>query len=193
MSRRRIGVLGGTFDPVHNGHLAVARQVRQLVDLDRVVFVPAGTPWQKQAIASAEDRLAMLRLALEGEADCEVSLVDVLRPGPTYTVDTLSDLATEYPGDELWFILGADAARGVPTWHRSEDLLEHARFVIVSRPGEPEPQAPDGMRHLELVRIPSEDVSSSMCRNRARAGESLTGLVPDAVQTYITDHRLYEE
>ena len=193
MSRARVGVLGGTFDPIHLGHLALARQVRDAVRLERVIFVPAGNPWQKQCHASVEDRLAMVRLAIAGQEDLDISMVDVERQGPTYTIDTLEDLATQFPSDDLWFIVGADAARGMSTWHRSEELLHAGKFLVVSRPGEPPLQAPEGMRSLELVNIPSVDVSSTMCRQAVREGKPLDALVPTAVGEYISEHGLYKE
>lgn len=193
MSRTRIGVLGGTFDPVHLGHLAVASEVRDAARLERVIFVPAGDPWQKQCFASAEDRVAMVRLAVGDTPHLEISLVDVERHGPTYTIDTLADVQKAHPSAELWFILGSDAARGVPTWHRSQELLDSAHFLVVSRPGDAPPQVPEGMRSLELVDIPSVNVSSTQCRQIIREGKPLDGLVPDAVGKYIEEHGLYRE
>lgn len=193
MSRTRVGVLGGTFDPIHLGHLALAREVRDAAHLDRVLFVPSGDPWQKQCVVGVSDRVAMVRRAIAGQEGFFISLVDVDREGPTYTIDTLADLATQFPNDDLWFIIGADAARGMHTWHRSDELLRWGNFLVVSRPGESAPQAPEGMRNLELVQIPSVDVSSTICRQAIREGKPLDNFVPPAVGDYINEHGLYKE
>jgi nicotinate-nucleotide adenylyltransferase len=189
--RRRIGILGGTFDPLHEGHLVVADEVFSRLDLDEVLFVPAGDPWQKTTAASEDDRLAMVILGLRGHENYAVSTVDVDRPGATYTVDTLRDLRQKYPDADLYFIIGSDAYAGIGSWKDSEKLAELAEFVVVSRPGQPANAAPATQSGVNWLDIPALPVSSTECRQRVRDGLSLEGLVPGEVATYITDHHLY--
>ena len=193
----RVGVLGGTFDPVHLGHLVAASEAAYRLGLDQVLLVPAGRQWQKTRpdISPAEDRYAMTVIATDPDPRLAASRVDVDRDGPTYTVDTLTDLRAELgPDAELFFITGADALAGVPTWHRAEEIPALAHLVGVTRPGHAL-QAPD---HLDLpagsvtlVEIPALAISSSDCRARASAGAPLRYLVPDGVERYIAEHGLY--
>ena len=188
----RMGVLGGTFDPPHAGHVAVGQAARRVLALDRVLLVPARRPRQKIARggyqpAPAEDRYEMTRLAVADEVGLEVSRLDLDRPGPTYTVDTLEALRA--PQRDLFLVLGADAAAGVPTWHRWSDVVALATLAVVPREGAELPDLP-GARVVEVPMNPV-DVSASGIRRRLGAGESVTGLVAPSVEAYIRAHGLY--
>lgn len=188
----KMGVLGGTFDPPHVGHLAIASQVAGALGLDRVVFVPAGEPWQKEDFSSAEDRFLMTVLAAELHPRFAVSRIEIDRRGPTYTVDTLAALHDFYgAGLELSFILGDDALALLPTWHRSERLHELARFVAVCRPGT-ELVVAEGTPEVTRVESPALDISSTGIRELVRTGRPIDFLVPDAVRGYIAEHGLYQ-
>jgi nicotinate-nucleotide adenylyltransferase len=196
----RLGVLGGTFDPIHSGHLAAGRAAIACARLDRVLFVPsAHPPHRGVAAASAEDRLAMTRLAVEGESRFEVSDEEVQRGGLSYTSDTLSELHRSHPGDELFLILGWDAARLFKTWHQPERVSELASIVIVTRPGLKTPAAADlAATGLDAARVincvaHTPDVSASELRQALATGESLAGKLPPAVERYIAGHRLYRD
>lgn len=198
MSNQRIGVLGGTFDPIHAGHLAAARAAVDCARLDRVIFVPAGQPPHRPpAIAPAQQRLEMCRLATAGEGRFAISDVELGRSGPSYTVDTLSDLHRLHPGEELFLILGWDAARLFPTWQRPEEVRALASIVIIGRPGSGAPGEADlKLAGLEgdgvvLCLEPTPDISASEIRRAVAAGESIAGKVPAVVEQYITTHRLY--
>lgn len=194
-----LGILGGTFDPIHNGHLAIAEAVRELLGLERVLFVPAGIPPHKpeEAVTEAEHRLAMVALAIAGNDRFELSRVEVDRDGPSFTVDTLELLAAEARAEgrlpDLTFILSAEAFGDLATWHRPERILELCRLAVVPRgttePQEPAPVAP-GSR-VVFVDGPRLDISATMLRERIAAGRSVRYLVPDAVIAYIADHGLY--
>ena len=188
----RIGVLGGTFDPPHLGHLAVARDVAAQLQLDRVVFVPTGDSWQKETTTPAKDRLAMVELAIAGEELFVSSDVDVQRVGPTFTFDTLTQLRAEYGADaELFFLLGSDALAGLPTWHRASELGQLATFVGFGRPGH-DAIAPAGFESwVHRVSVSPIDISSTQCRQKLSAGESVEGLMPLAVVDYATARGLY--
>ncbi|MDR1833194.1 MAG: nicotinate-nucleotide adenylyltransferase [Propionibacteriaceae bacterium] len=190
----KTGIFGGTFDPVHLGHLAAANEVRFRLGLDKVVFVPAGQPWQKagRAITAGEHRLAMLAAATASNPFFEVSRVELDRPGPTYTIDTLAEL--EEAG-ELHLIVGADALLGLTTWRQWQDVVRRARVVAVTRPGTALPEGLAGLLPFPFTLVGSAGVaiSSTECRERAAAGLPLSYLVPDAVVTYIEQHRLYQE
>jgi len=192
----RVGVLGGTFDPVHRGHLALARAARDELALDGVLFVPAGQPWRKagRIVAAAEDRLAMLRLALEGEAAFRVETLELDRPGPSYTADTLEALRAVRPEDELYFIAGEDALADLPNWVRPERILELATLAVARRedaaaaaaerlPGLPE--------RLVWLKMPPVAVSATEIRDRVRRGLPVAELVPPAVAAYIRERGLY--
>ena len=193
---RQVGVLGGTFDPVHVGHLVAASEVAHRLSLDEVVFVPAGDPWQKPRpdLSPAEDRYAMAVIATQDEPRFRVSRVDLEREGPTYTVDTLTDLRAEYDAAgvevELWFVTGADALAGIPTWHRAAELSSLAHVVGVTRPGT-DLVVPDVLADVTLVEIPALDVSSSQLRARVHEGAPIRYLVPDGVAAYVHEHGLY--
>ena len=187
----RIGVLGGTFDPPQNGHIAVAEAVLDRLDLDHVLFVPAGDPWHKDEEATPGQRRDMLSLALEHSEHFSVSSVDIDRPGPTYTIDTLRDLSKLYPGAQLYFIMGDEAFAGIQTWNNYEELGEFATFVVVSRHGT-QPEVPAKLSpSVNLLEISALPISSTQCRERIENGLSLDGLVPDKVAQYIEEHQLY--
>jgi nicotinate-nucleotide adenylyltransferase len=193
--------MGGTFDPIHNGHLVAASEVADLLGLDEVVFVPTGTPWQKDRhVTAAEDRYLMTVIATASNPRFSVSRVDVDRGGPTYTTDTLRDLRGRYPDCELFFITGADALASILTWQGWEELFDLATFIGVSRPGyeltashivEAFDRLPDGA--LRLVEVPALAISSTDCRARAAGGRPIWYLVPDGVVQYVAKRRLYRE
>lgn len=191
MSNLRLGVMGGTFDPIHFGHLIAAEAVAKSYELDSVIFVPTGNSWQKNSLASAEHRLAMTQLAISYFPDFQVSSVDVERTGDTYTVDTLRDLKGQYPNAQLFFITGADSLAGIGTWKDSEELWNLAHFVGVTRPGHKleVPKSPAGA--VTLLEIPALAISSSEIRAKVVSGESLEGLVPIKVLEYMDKHNLY--
>jgi nicotinate-nucleotide adenylyltransferase len=194
MSRftRRVGVLGGTFDPPHLGHLIVADQVLSALSLDEVVLVPANQPWQKvghRAISSAEQRLAMTRAAVGDSWGLSVSAVELEIGGPSYTSVTLSALSERHPDTEWMVVVGADAAAGLDTWHDTEKLREQATIVVVNRPGA-DFQPPTGWR-WELVEIPSVAISGTGLRRRVAQGASIRFLTPDPVIAHIKEWGLY--
>jgi nicotinate-nucleotide adenylyltransferase len=192
---RRIGVMGGTFDPVHHGHLVAASEVAYTFDLDEVVFVPTGEPYQKESrreVSPAEDRYLMTVIATASNPRFSVSRVDIDRPGPTYTIDTLRDLrAKAAPGDGLFFITGADALAEILTWHDADELFGLAHFVGCTRPGHQLTTTglPEGK--VSLVEVPALAISSTECRARVKGGEPVWYLVPDGVVQYIAKRGLY--
>jgi nicotinate-nucleotide adenylyltransferase len=186
--------MGGTFDPVHHGHLVAASEVASRFGLDEVIFVPTGQPWQKSdaPVSPAEDRYLMTVIATAANPRFSVSRVDIDRPGPTYTIDTLHDLRAGLgEGTELFFITGADALEAILGWHRSEELFAMAHFIGVTRPGHHLSDAgfPDGT--VTLVEVPALAISSTDCRARVAAGEPVWYLVPDGVVQYISKRGLY--
>ena len=193
MSAVRIGVFGGSFDPIHNGHLVAAESVKNALNLQRVLFVPAGNQWQKQSNTTASDRAEMVRLAVAGHAGFQLSTVDVDRQGPTYTVDTLRDIGNEFPGAQLVFILGTDALAGLASWHNADDALNLAEFVVVTRPGAPLviPEVATG--RVKVVEIPALDLSSTQVRRNLESGQTVSNFLPAAVLRYIEDKNLYRD
>ena len=194
----RIGLLGGTFDPIHAGHLAAAKAALDCAELDRVMFIPAAQPPHRpRAIATADDRLEMCRLAIEGDTRFVVSDVELERGGPSYTVDTLAELRRSHPGDQLLLILGWDAARLFSTWRRPDEVRALATIVVVARPGSAAPRQADlepaglGGQGVILCLEPTPDVSASEIRRALASGESIAGKVPAAVERYIAAHHLY--
>jgi len=192
--RKRIGVMGGTFDPIHHGHLVAGSEVAHIFGLDEVIFVPTGQPWQKEgrAVSPAEDRYLMTVIATASNPRFSVSRVDIDRPGPTYTIDTLRDLhEANGPDADLFFITGADALAKMLTWHDVDKLFSLAHFVGVTRPGHRLTGAglPEGK--VSLVEIPALAISSSECRQRVAVGEPLWYLVPDGVVQYVAKTGLY--
>ncbi|MGH3634386.1 nicotinate-nucleotide adenylyltransferase [Mycobacterium sp.] len=198
--RRRLGVMGGTFDPVHNGHLVAASEVADLFHLDEVVFVPTGQPWQKdRRVSAGEDRYLMTVIATAANPRFSVSRVDIDRGGPTYTKDTLGDLHALNPDSELYFITGADALASILSWQDWKEMFAMARFVGVSRPGYDlgrehlTDDALEGLADdaLTLVEIPALAISSTDCRRRAEEGRPLWYLMPDGVVQYVSKRQLY--
>lgn len=188
--------MGGTFDPIHHGHLVAASEVQAWFNLDEVVFVPTGAPWQKsdREVSPAEDRYLMTVIATASNPRFRVSRVDIDRPGPTYTIDTLRDLAAEMPGADLHFITGADALADIFTWRNAEELFSLANFVGCTRPGyemDPATLAAIPAERVEMVEIPALAISSTDCRRRTVRGEPVWYLVPDGVVQYIAKHHLY--
>lgn len=196
----RLGILGGTFDPIHAGHLAAARAAMQCAQLERVLFIPsAQPPHRAMAAAPAEDRLAMTALAIQGEPGFEVSDVEVSRGGTSYAADTLGDLHREHPADELFLILGWDAARLFRTWHEPDRVSGLASVVIVDRPGLGQVKASElaglGLDPARVVKchVVTPDVSASALRRAIEAGRPVSGQLPPAVERYIAEHRLYRD
>src|SRR6201994_5152517 len=181
---RRIGVMGGTFDPVHHGHLVAASEVAHIFELDEVIFVPPGKPWQKEGrdVSPAEDRYLMMVIATASNPRFSVSRVDVDRPGPTYTIDTLKDLrAAAAPEDDFFFITGADALDKMLTWHDVDELFALAHFIGCTRPGHQLSEAGLPAGKVSLVEIPALAISSPECRAGVEADEPVWYLVPDGV------------
>ena len=189
--RTRIGVMGGTFDPIHNGHLVAASEVRQHFDLDEVVFVPTGEPYQKRAVTNAEHRHLMTVIATASNPDFTVSRIDIDRDGPTYTIDTLRDLHASRPEADLYFISGADAVAQILDWKDAPELFSLAHFVAVSRPGHPLTITGLPEEHVSLLEVPALAISSTDCRSRVRRGFPVWYLVPDGVVQYISKYHLY--
>ncbi|MGL5826314.1 MAG: nicotinate-nucleotide adenylyltransferase [Nocardioides sp.] len=193
---RRVGVMGGTFDPIHHGHLVAASEVQAWFGLDEVVFVPTGDPWQKsdRAVSPAEHRYLMTVIATAANPRFTVSRVDIERDGPTYTIDTLRDLRARMPATDLYFITGADALAEIFTWRSADELFELANFVGCTRPGYAMDEATlAAIPHdrVTLVEIPALAISSTNCRDRKRRGEPVWYLVPDGVVQYLDKHHLY--
>jgi nicotinate-nucleotide adenylyltransferase len=192
--RTRLGVMGGTFDPIHHGHLVAASEVASLFDLDEVVFVPTGQPWQKgdRAVSTAEDRYLMTVIATASNPAFSVSRIDIDRPGPTYTIDTLRDLRDHRGKDvEFFFITGADALAQLLSWRNIDELFDLAHFVGCTRPGHDlaDPGLPTG--RVSLVEVPALAISSTDCRQRVHRGEPIWYLVPDGIVQYINKRGLY--
>jgi nicotinate-nucleotide adenylyltransferase len=201
VSSARLGILGGTFDPIHVGHLILAEETRLRLALDRVIFMPAAQPWRKadRQVAPAADRLAMVLLAIEGNPHFTPSEIELRRDGPTYTAETLAQVRAEIgPEPELWFILGADALLDLPYWEAPDTILQHARLAVTDRGA----LLPDNLERLELrlpglgarldlIQMPRVDVSSTELRRRLRDGISTRYWLPPGVERYAVEHRLY--
>jgi nicotinate-nucleotide adenylyltransferase len=187
--------MGGTFDPIHHGHLVAAEEARHAFGLDRVLFVPAGDPWQKAQsdVSDAKHRLAMVEAAIADNGAFEVSSVDIDREGPTYTIDTLRHVAADRPGADLYFITGADAILDILTWKEPDEVLSLATFVAVTRPGyDLHKLDPVRVRdHVRSLEIPALAISSTDIRVRVAEGRPIRYLVPAAVSSYIDEHGLY--
>ncbi len=198
-AERRIGVFGGTFDPVHNGHLHIARGLRDNLHLDQVIWVPAGRPPHKtgQIVSSDSDRLAMLKLALGDSKVDRISTIELERSGPSYTVDTLERLNAQLDPVNLVFLMGEDSLRDLPTWHAPSRILQAARLAVAGRPGIETDldliveALPAITGRIDVVPISELAISSSEIRRRVAADEPISGLVPPAVERYIVDHHLY--
>jgi len=198
---QRIGVIGGTFDPIHYGHLAAAEEARVRVNLEKVLFAVAGLPPHKldEEVTPVEHRLAMVRLGISSNPDFELSRVDVDRSGPSYTVDTISILQEQWgQGTEMFFILGIDSLVEVPTWHQPERLIQLCHLVAVARPGfevdmrQLEDSVPGISSRVEIIGMPEVDISSSDLQRRVREGLPIRYQVPEEVERYIREHRLYQ-
>lgn len=190
----RLGVFGGTFDPIHNGHLSVAGEVLDLFDLDTILFVPAGTPWQKEGFSAAEDRWMMTVLAAASDPRFQASRVEIDRKGPTYTVDTMAMLRDFYgPDARLFFVAGVDAVLTLGTWHRAGGLAALTEVIAVPRPGfDAAALRPgDDWPPVHLATTTEVDVSSTEIRRRVRAGLPIDGMVPADVARYVEEHGLY--
>jgi nicotinate-nucleotide adenylyltransferase len=187
----RIGVMGGTFDPIHHGHLVAASEVAASFDLDEVVFVPTGRPWQKSDVTASEHRYLMTVIATASNPSFTVSRVDIDREGPTYTIDTLRDLQRERPDAEYFFISGADAVAQILSWRDHDELWDMAHFVAVSRPGHVLNTSGLPSSDVSQLAIPALAISSTDCRERVRNGQPVWYLVPDGVVQYIAKHHLY--
>ncbi len=196
-----IGVLGGTFDPIHNGHIIVAEETRARLNLAEILFVPAGQPWLKadSPILAGEHRVQMVRLAIANEPCFELSTMEVDRAGPSYTVDTVAELQAQLgSGDELFFILGWDNLAQLPKWREPSRLIKMCYLVAVPRPGYPLPDLnsleaviPGLSQRLILLDKPEIDVGATEIRKQVAQGLSIRHLVPEAVDEYIRQHKLY--
>lgn len=196
-----IGVLGGTFDPIHNGHIVVAEEARARLDLAEVLFVPAGQPWLKEdsPILAAEHRIHMVRLAIADKPFFKLATIEIDRPGPSYTVDTITELQAQLgAGDELFFILGWDNLAQLPRWREPSRLIRMCRLVAVPRPGYPLPDLnsleaiiPGLSQRLVILDKPEIDIGATEIRERVVQGLSIGHLVPEPVDEYIRQHKLY--
>ncbi|KQV05469.1 MULTISPECIES: nicotinate-nucleotide adenylyltransferase [unclassified Kitasatospora] len=192
-ARKRLGVMGGTFDPIHHGHLVAASEVASAFHLDEVIFVPTGQPWQKsdRVVTPAEDRYLMTVIATAENPQFSVSRIDIDRQGPTYTVDTLRDLRALHPDADLFFITGADALAQILSWRDSEELFSLAHFIGCTRPGHVLSDAGLPVGGVSLVEVPALAISSTDCRARVAKGDPVWYLVPDGVVRYIHKRALY--
>jgi nicotinate-nucleotide adenylyltransferase len=189
----KLGVLGGTFDPIHNAHLLLAEQAREQLGLKRVLFVPAGDPWRKafRRVVPAEHRLAMTKLAVEDDPGFVVDDCEIRREGATYTADTLRELHKRHSRDELFLLLGEDALADLPFWREPDAIAELASIVVAPRGGVVLPELPFDADRVVRIKMPYLEISSTDLRARAKAGRSLRYLVPPAVEAYIKEHKLY--
>ena len=196
-----IGVLGGTFDPVHRGHLSIAEEAGTRLNLAEIIFVPSGQPWQKvgRTITPTEHRLQMLRLAIANKPHFKLATLEIERAGPTYTIDTIVELQEQLDrGDELFFILGWDSLAGLPEWQDPRGLIKLCYLVAAPRPGYPRPDLkameeliPGLSQRVMLMDKPEVDISASTIRDRVARGLSVRHLVPEPVNRYIKQHKLY--
>ena len=203
MAGNKIGVLGGTFDPIHTGHLIVAEDVREKLGLSEVLFVPAGKPWLKlkeeKTITDGEHRLAMVRLAIKGNPFFKVSTMELDRPGPSYSIDTILELKNKLgPAVEIYFIAGPDALAELPRWKEPARLIEACRVVGIGRPGYAKVDlsvldmaVPGVAKRIMMLDVPQIDISSKEIRKRVARGLSIRHLVPKAVEKYIQKYKLY--
>ncbi len=186
----RIGIMGGTFDPIHVGHLIAASEVYRELQLDRVLFIPAGQPWQKadRVVSSARDRLAMVECAIESDSRFMASDIEIIHDGPTYAVETMDKLLADNPEDEFFWIVGEDVLATLTTWHDWERFVHQVTVVVVNRQGDHAIEAP-----FECVRVsmPEVRVSATQLRSRIARGDDCRYLVTDAVSAYIAEHAMY--
>lgn len=188
---RRVGLLGGTFDPPHLGHLVAAEEARVELGLDEVRLLVAGDPWMKEGESPAEHRVAMTRIAVGDDADLVVDVREVERGTATYTADTLAELTAEEPRTGWFFLAGVDALRELPRWHRAEEALALATFVALTRPGYTLDRDHELLADLEVLEMPLIGISSTELRARVAAGRAIRYLVPEGVHRYIVEHGLY--
>lgn len=196
-----IGVLGGTFDPVHNGHLILADVAEEQLNLNEMLFIPAGQPWLKteRIVTPAQHRLHMLRLALDDRPHFRISEMEIERPGPTYTIDTISALKSDLnAGDELFFILGQDSLMQIPQWYRAKELVQLCYLAAAPRPGVKKPDLKaleaeiTGIKQrIMLMKEPKVDINATDIRERVARGLSVRHLVPEPVNRYIKEQKLY--
>jgi len=200
MDVTRLGVMGGTFDPIHHGHLVAAQEAASTLGLDRVLFIPVWQPPHKadEPWASPDDRLCMVRLAVADNPRFEVSTIEIERTGLSYTVDTLQRLTGIFPKASLYFIVGMDSLAELPKWHEPAGILRLARIAALHRPGWQTVdlatlarELPESAGRVELVEMPELDISSSELRDRIQAGRPVRYLVPDAVAAYVAERGLY--
>ncbi len=196
----RLGLMGGTFDPIHTGHLVIAEMARVEFALDRVLWIPSGDPPHKKGylVTPQEHRYAMALLATANHPDFEVSRMELDRSGHSYTVDTVERLRRERPRDELYFITGADAILEILTWHRHHELIQACRFIAVTRPGYDLERLSsvlpmEYLTQISTLTTPGVDISSTDIRTRVRSGDAIRYLVPESVQAYIRKHQLYQD
>lgn len=189
--RRRIGIMGGTFDPIHNGHLVCAEEARCQFELDEVIFVPAGDPWQKPGVSSAEDRYLMTVLATASHENFSVSRIEIDRKGPSYTLDTLKVFRSFYGDVELFFITGADAVAEILSWKDPEAVLNEAHFIAATRPGYDVRNLGPLREKVSMMPIPALAISSSDIRARVASGRPVRYLMPREVDQFITTRGLY--
>jgi len=189
--RERIGVMGGTFDPIHNGHLVAASEVQQKFNLDEVIFVPTGEPWMKSKVTEGEHRYLMTVIATAANPRFTVSRVDIDRVGPTYTADTLLDIHRARPNADLYFITGADAIAQIMEWKDLDKVWPLAHFIAVSRPGHQLTISGLPEQGVSSLEVPALAISSTDCRSRVSRGFPVWYLVPDGVVQYINKHHLY--
>lgn len=192
MGNIRLGVMGGTFDPIHFGHLVAASEVAHAFDLAKVIFVPTGEPWQKQTLTPATHRLKMTELAIAGNSHFDISTVDIDRNGPTYTIDTLRDIRAMHPEADLYFITGADAISQIMSWKSIDELWPLAKFVGVTRPGHDLNVPKMAQADVSILEIPALAISSTDIRARVKSGKPVEYLLPDAVIDYIHENKLYQ-
>lgn len=197
----RLGILGGTFDPPHNGHLLIATEAQKRLQLAQVLFIPAKLPPHKldEPISPLDMRVAMLERALRGKPSFVISMIEAQRPGPSYTVDTLRALRRDLsPSAEIFFIMGMDSLQNFATWHQPTEIVKLCKLAVMKRPGFEvdldalEQQVPGVKASVVFIRAPEVDISASEIRERVRRGESLHDLVPPAVAEYIRKHHLYQ-
>jgi nicotinate-nucleotide adenylyltransferase len=184
----RIGLLGGTFDPIHNGHIAIAKTAIQQLKLDKLLLIPAGNPWQKSEFSDSKHRLEMVKKAGNDLEKVEVSDIEVNKTGPTYTFETLQELHKKYPNSELILILGSDAVAGFDTWKEPNLVKTLARIYVVQRAGD---FTQDW--HFDRIQMPPIEISSTEIRERVKNNESISELVPKSVNDYISANGLYKK
>ena len=191
--KKRVGILGGTFNPIHNGHLLLAEQAREQADLAEIWFMPARTPPHKSmdGIASSEHRLEMVKLAIQDHHDFVATDIELNREGPSYTINTMEILTETYPDLSFSFIVGGDMLASLPKWHRFEELVQLVSFIGFDRPGS-EVSVVEDLFPVTYLKFSQWDISSTQIRDKVRSGKSLRYLVPSSVERYIKEHNLYE-